>query len=154
MRGRWAWFVLRVSCASMLAWVLVGRAGATEPRTAITCDLADSKGTHYDYSFLFEPDKGTLFWVQGREELRTERHTAGELLVSRRGKFGETSAQVAYLELALGGGGATMTYFRDPTAGEIAKCEGEQSPADCKAPVALPQYYEAGTCTFEQQAAK
>ena len=134
--------------------VICGGAGAREPQTVITCDLTDRKGAHYEYSFLFDPAKGTLSWTDGGEELKTERHTAAELLVSRRGKFGDSPAQIAYFDLALSGGGATMTYFRDPTAVEVTQCEREQSAADCKAPVALPRYDEAGACTFEEQAAR
>jgi hypothetical protein len=134
--------------ASILAFIILGDAGAKEPPTAIACDLTGAAGTHYEYSFLFDPGTGTLSWVDGGEELKTERHTAAELLVSRRGKFGDSPAQIAYFDLALRGGGATMTYFRDPTAAEIARCERERSTADCKTPVALPQYDEAGACTL------
>jgi len=138
----------------LLASVLCGRVAAAEPQTKIECELRDAKWTPYTYSFLFDPVKGTLTWLNGGEELKTERHTSTELLVSRRGKFGATSAQIAYFDLALVQGGATMRYFRDPTAAEIAKCEAEQSAPDCTVPVALPQYEEGGYCTFEEQPAK
>jgi hypothetical protein len=154
VRGRWAWFAMHLGFAPILTFVIFGRAGATEPQTVISCDLTGAKGTHYEYSFLFDPAKGTLSWVEGGEELKTERRTAAELLVSRRGKFGDSPAQVAYFDLALSAGGATMTYFRDPTAAEITKCEKEQSAPDCRASVALPQYEEGGYCTFEEKAAK
>jgi hypothetical protein len=137
--------------AALLIW---GRVGAVEPQTAIDCDLVDQAGRHFAYSFLFDPAKGTLSWVDGGEELKTERHTSAELLVSRRGKFGDSPAQVAYFDLALAAGGATMTYFRDATEAEIARCEKEQSAPDCKAPVALPKYNESGYCTFEERSAK
>jgi len=142
------------SSAPILALAIFGSVVAAEPQTAIDCDLADVKGVHYSYSFLFDPAKGTLSWVQGGEELKIERHTSNEILASRRGKFGETSAQIAFFDLALTGGGATMSYFRDATAAEIAKCQAEQSAPDCKEPVALPKYEEGGYCTFEERPAK
>jgi hypothetical protein len=150
----WAWLAIPPLMASIVMFAVCERADAAEPQTKIDCDLTGPKGKHYEYSFVFDPAKGTLSWVQGGEELKMERHTPTELLVSRRGKFGDSPAQVAYFDLALTGGGATMTYFRDPTPAEIAKCEADRSVADCKAPVVLPQYDEAGTCSFEEQTAK
>jgi hypothetical protein len=137
--------------ASIVAFVICGGAGAAESQTVIHCDLTGLKGARYEYSFLFDAAKDTLSWVEGGEEVKMERHTSAELLLSRRGKFGDSPAEVAYFDLALASGSATMTYFRGPTAAETTQCEREQSAPDCKAPVALPQYDEAGACTFEER---
>jgi hypothetical protein len=154
VRGRRAWLAMHLCFASVITPVICGRSSAAEPQTVIHSDLTGAKGVHYEYAFLYDPDKNTLSWMEGGEELKTERHTSAELLASRRGKFGDSPAQIAYFDLALAAGGATMTYFRDPTAADIAKCESEHSAPDCKAGVHLAQFDEAGNCTFEEEAVK
>ncbi len=143
-----------------IALVICSGARAADVQTVIDCALKDSKGAQYEYTFLYDPGAGKLSWLQGGEELKVERHTATDLVVSRHGTFGGSPAQVAYFDLLLAGGGettssATMSYFRDPTETEIAHCEKERAAADyCRAPVPLPQYDEAGTCTYVERPAK
>jgi hypothetical protein len=143
-----------------IALLICARAGAADVQTVIDCDLKDAKGAHYAYSFLYDPGAGKLSWVQGGEELKVERHTATDLVVSREGKFGDSPARIAYFDLLLAGGGettssATMSYFRDPTAAEIATCDKERPAKDyCRASVPMPQYDEAGTCTYQERPAK
>jgi hypothetical protein len=124
---------------------------ASSRETYIACDLMGPKSQHFAYSFTFDHAKGTLFWVEGNRELKIERHTSAELLVSHRGQFADVpGANAAFFDLGLSSGAAAVTYLQEPTEAEIAKCEKQQS-SGCKDPVALPEYDEAGSCTFTER---
>jgi len=136
--------------AAMVATGLVPEVTASARETHIECDLTGPKNQHYGYSFAFDHGTGTVLWVEGHQELKIERHTASELLVSYRGRLGNLPADAAFFDLNLFSGAAAVMYLHDPTPAEVAKCEKEQS-SGCRDSIVLQQYGQTGSCTFEER---
>jgi len=134
--------------------ILMGTSVAqTAQEIYIDCDLAGPQNQHYGYSFAFNLDKGTLFWVEGSRELKLERHTSAELLASYKGKFRDFPHDATFFNLNLFSGQAAVVYLHDPTADEIASCEKQQS-FGCKDSIVLSQYGETGRCSVVDPAIK
>ena len=139
-----------LSATTAAAVLASAGAAAIAKETHIECDLTGPKNQHYGYSFSFDHAKGTLLWIEGNRELKMERHTATELLVSYRGKFADTAANAAFFDLNLVSGGAAVVYFPDPTSTQVAQCEKQQS-SGCNDSIVLSEYGETGNCTFEER---
>ena len=134
------------AAAMAAAGFVLGSAALGARETRIVCDLTGARHEHYGYTFTIDHEKGVLLWIEGDEELKIERRSPTELLASRHGKFGASSANAAFFDLSLFSGTATMTYLHEPTPAEVAQCERQQ-PSGCRDPVELPQYAESGGCT-------
>jgi hypothetical protein len=122
---------------------------STAQSVAIDCKLADAKGAHFAYSFDYVPSKGTLALTDGSGELRTERHTASELLASYRGSLAVAGAEVAYFRIDLTTGAAQVAYVHEPTAAEVQRCERERA-FGCRDPVVLAASNESGLCSLQE----
>jgi len=135
------------ACFMLLAGAGVA---ATAQESTLACDLAGPKDPSTRYTFKFNPDPGVLRWVEGKEELKIERHLlGGELLASFKSKVRPFPHDETFFHVNLSSGEAAINYLHDPTPDEIAACEKQQGWA-CKDPVVLSQYSESGTCTFAQ----
>jgi len=123
---------------------------AAAQAVAIDCDLTGPKGHHFGYSFDYVPSRGSLALAGGSGELKTERHTASELLASYRGRLDDPAAGVAYFRINLTTGAAQVTYVHEPTPAEVEKCQKERT-FGCQDPVVLAEDNEIGQCSMTEQ---
>jgi hypothetical protein len=136
--------------ASFMILVATSVAAAAQD-VYIDCDLTGPQNQHSQYSFAFDSGKGTLFWVEGNQELKMERHTSTELLASYRGKFRDFPHDATFFDLNLFSGAASITYIHDPTPDEVARCETRQS-LGCRDSIVLSEYGETGSCSVVDRA--
>jgi hypothetical protein len=84
----------------------------------LSCSLANARGHHFHYSFAFDSQGGTLFWVGGSQELEVFLNTSSQLWVFHASRFRDFPYERTDFRVNRITGAAEITYLRNPTDDE------------------------------------
>ena len=119
----------------------------------LTCSLTDPEQVVRQYSFAFDPEKSTFFWVEGSQEFKVIRNTSMQLWASHEMKFRDFSHDATDFRLNRVTGAAEINYLQKPSATEVAKCRKERS-WGCEDFLVLTEKSERGDCQIAERAIK
>lgn len=119
----------------------------------LTCSLTGPEHVVHQYSFAFDPEKSTLFWVDGTQEFKVIRNTSTQLWASHEMKFRDFPHDATDFRLNRVTGAAEVNYLQKPAAVEIAKCKKEGS-WGCEDFLVLTEKVEHGDCQIAERAIK
>ena len=112
-----------------------------------------SENRPYQYSFAFNPEKATLFWVEGTQKFKVIRNTSTQLWASHEMKFRDFPHDATDFRLNRVTGAAEMNYLRKPSPADITSCKKERS-WGCEAFLVLTEKTENGTCAVVDRLVK
>ena len=119
-----------------LAWSLIGPSNQT-----------------FQYSFAFDPVRGTLLWVEGSQEFKVFRNTSSQLWASHEMKFRDFAHDAIDFRLNRVTGVAEVNYLHKPLPAEVASCKNQRS-WGCEDFLVLSEYSETGSCRVVDRAIK
>lgn len=119
----------------------------------LTCSLTGPENTRHQYSFAFDPEKSTLFWVEGTQKFKVVRNTSTQLWASHEMKFRDFPHDSTDFRLNRVTGTAEMNYLRKPSAGDVASCKKERN-WGCEDFLVLTEKSENGACQVVDRTVK
>ena len=119
----------------------------------LSCSLTGPDNNRKQYSFAFDPERGTLFWVEGTQKLEVSRNTSTQLSASHEVKFHDFAYDMTHFRLNLVTGAAEISYSRKPSSAEVASCKKERN-WGCEDYLVLTEKSENGTCNVTDRAIK
>jgi len=119
----------------------------------LTCFLTGPENVPHQYSFAFDPEKSTLFWVEGTQKFKVIRNTSTQLWASHEMKFRDFPHDATDFRLNRVTGAAEMNYLRKPSAADVASCKKERN-WGCEDFLVLTEKSERGTCQVVDRAVK
>jgi hypothetical protein len=119
----------------------------------LTCSLTGPEQVVHQYSFAFDPEKSTLFWVEGTQEFKVIRNTSTQLWASHEMKFRDFPHDATDFRLNRVTGASEINYLQEPSAAEVAKCKKEKS-WGCEDFLVLTEKSEHGDCQIAERAIK
>ena len=119
----------------------------------ITCSLTGPQNMQYQYSFAFDSDESTLFWIEGTQHFQVIRNTSTQLWASHEKKFGDFPHDETHFRLNRVTGAAEMQYLLKPSAADIYSCKKTRN-SGCEDLLVLTEKSEHGTCRVVDQAIK
>jgi hypothetical protein len=111
----------------------------------LVCSLIGPENTRYQYSFSFDTEKSTLFWIEGSQKLKVIRNTSTQLWASHKMKFRDFPHDETDFRLNRVTGAAEISYLRKPSPADIAGCMRERN-WGCEDLIVLTEKSESGTC--------
>lgn len=119
----------------------------------LSCSLVGPSGQRYLYSFAFDEEKGTLFWVEGGQKFKILRNTSTQLWAEHGMKFRDFPHDQTGCRLNRVTGVAEIYYLRKPSPDQIASCKKAHN-WGCEDPLVLTEKSESGTCDLTDRAIK
>lgn len=119
----------------------------------LTCSLTGPKNAPYQYSFAFDPEKSTLFWIEGTQKFKVIRNTSTQLWASHEMKLRDFPHGATDFRLNRMTGAAEMNYLRKPSATDVESCKKERN-WGCEDFSVLTEKSERGTCQVVDRAVK
>ena len=119
--------------------------GASGREIYLVCSLVGPGSKPYQYSFAFDPEKATLFWVEGTQKFKIIRNTSTQLWGSHEMKVRDFPHDATDFRLNRVTGTAEMNYLRKPSTADIASCKKERT-WGCEDFLVLTEKAENGTC--------
>lgn len=130
----------------LIVMVLAGLSfGASGREMYLTCSLTGPENTRYQYSFAFDPEKSTLFWVEGTQKFKVIRNTSTQLWASHEMKFRDFPHDATGFRLNRVTAAAEMNYLLKPSQADVASCKKERD-WGCEDFLVLTDKSENGTC--------
>ena len=124
---------------------LAGGCTKGQEQVFLTCDLMGNSKQVRQYSYRFEPETPSLFWVEGSQEMKVIRITDSQLWAEHSARFHQFSYDQTSFQLNRVTGQATIFYSRQPHPEEIAECEKDPG-WGCDNFVVLEEHTETGEC--------
>lgn len=143
----------RLPSALMFAALASLILGGCSRETYLACSLVGPGNKPYQYSFAFDPEKITLFWVEGTQEFKVFRNTSTQLWASHEMKFRDFPHDQTDFRLNRVTGAAEMNYLRKPSATDVANCKKERN-WGCEDFLVLTEKSENGTCAVVDRMVK
>jgi len=143
----------RLSSALIFS-VLAGMSfSASGQEMYLTCSLTGPEHVVHEYSFAFDLEKSTFFWVEGTQEFKVIRNTSTQLWTSHEMKFRDFPHDATDFRLNRVTGTAEINYLQKPSVAEVAKCKKERS-WGCEEFLVLTEKSEHGDCQVADRAIK
>ena len=127
--------------------------GANGHGIYLACSLVGPGSQSYQYSFSFDAEKATLFWVEGTQKFKVIRNTSTQLWGSHEMKFRDFPHDATDFRLNRVTGAAEMNYLRKPSTADVASCKKERN-WGCESFLVLTEKSENGTCAVADRLVK
>jgi hypothetical protein len=135
--------------------VVVALAGASlsasSRETYLACSLTGPENTRNEYSFALDPEKSTLFWVEGTQKFKVTRNTSTQLWASREMQSRDIPQDSTDFRLNRVTGAAEMNYLVKLASADAASCRKTRGES-CNEFLVLPEKSESGTCKVVDRA--
>lgn len=119
----------------------------------LVCLLVGPGSKSYQYSFVFDSEKSSLYWVEGTQAFEVIRNTSTDLWGAHQIKFRDFPHDATNFYLNRVTGAAEMTYSQKRSATAVADCKKVQS-WGCEDSLVLTENSEIGTCSVLNRTAK
>lgn len=127
--------------------------GASGREIYLACSLVGPGSKPYQYSFAFDSEKSTLFWVEGTQTFKVIRNTSTQLWGSHEMKFRDFPHDATDFRLNRVTGAAEMNYLHKPSTTDVADCKKERN-WGCEDFLVLTEKSENGTCAVVDRIVK
>lgn len=140
--------------SDLIFLVLAGLSFSASSREMyLSCSLTGPEIVPYQYSFAFNPEKSTLFWVEGAQKFKVIRNTSTQLWASHEITFRDFPHDVTDFRLNRVTGAAEMNYLRKPSSADVTSCKKERN-WGCEDFLVLTEKSERGVCQVVDRAVK
>jgi len=135
----------RLSVAIISALIAGVNFNAIGREMYLACSMTGPEFTVNQYSFVFDAQKSSLFWIEGTQSFKVIRNTSTQLWASHAMKFQDFQYDATDFRLNRVTGAAEINYLRKPSKAKVVECNKERS-WGCDDFLVLTEKSEHGSC--------